>query len=111
MKYLIKIKGYERDAEGNPIETVPNIEDSEFGKVMTELFKIGFVFTCERRKSLNDIKNRFEKWWIWDSIIIGESLDCKMLVDAGRNYAIYCSLEENWMIGTFDELIEKIRRE
>ena len=115
MKYIIRIKDYERDDKGNSIETIPRIENSEFGKVMTELLKLGFVFTIERMKTLSAINHRFNQWWIWNDIIVGESSDCKMIVDAGRNYSDYCfkyyDKKQEFKSGTFDELIEMIRNE
>ena len=79
-RYVIKVNNYFHRTEA------PFIEDSRLGFVVRELIKNGFVFGEFRFTNLEDIATKYNTWWKWNDIVIGDDAECKRVLHAGYYY-------------------------
>jgi hypothetical protein len=64
------MKKYKIFVDGNP---------AEIRRVLSTLFKFGYVFTSNRVRTINEVQNLWggERMIYWDWIVIGHNEDCK----------------------------------
>ena len=63
-------------------------EEQSFEFCMSKLLPLGFVFSSERLKSMDEIKFRWPTWSAWKSLtMFDDRSKCKMVIHASQTFS------------------------